>query len=531
MTNHVDDHDFRQVGGRFNQPVTPSPTFAADLRQRLSLAPEPTPVPVQPVAIQPAQPSPAARTMDDAPWRPARWMRTLEAAVAVLLVVSLAGASLYFRQPAAVYDLAFQPADKAAAEFNFGGDSGRTWDLGDVEPETGRYRMDPSIPLVEMQFADVGYSRLLIDDSLVFSASSDSGDGNLMRYDLDQSERVWRSSFAIADSQLASDGSRIFAFRSDIWEATGTARLVAIDFETGEVAWEGPKLTNDPYSSSALVISNGTLFAIDHLGNVVAVNSDDGSVIWQYPETLITASNAAPTEVPIGGEITSFTPEIVANEEAVFAGLPDRTVLKLDRESGAELGSIGLADSFGEDISYTTIQVRADRLVVAAVHAEQEPGPGDTFGTFPTNILVYDAASLELKAETALRNYGSNIVLTEEAAFFSTLMEPGSMSNVYRLDLATGELGEPLAGIQSPRGMFLSASGNTLMVTAYPSSIAFFDLDSGDLINSFDLEAPFLETPFGQPVQMCNSNPIVITGLGEVFVVTDELAAGATPGG
>ncbi|CAN5800086.1 hypothetical protein BH24CHL3_BH24CHL3_07400 [soil metagenome] len=524
MTAHTDDFDFQQFAGRFDAPVAPSPTFAADLRNKLGVETAPASHSPFAIAIESVQPGmerdAGVWAMGVEPWRGATWMRALEAVVATLVVLSLVVSSVYFRQPGALFDLVFQPApDSNGTEINFGGDSGRTWVLGDVGPDTAGYRIDPNIPLADMQFSPVGYYRLLVGDSIVF-AGSDSSEGNLVRYDLERSEKVWTSS-AIAAGQLASDGEHIFAFESDTMPAKRSATLIAIDFATGDVVWEGPELASEPDSSSSLALSNGAVFATDYLGNVVAVNSDDGSLIWQFPDTF-----AVPlaTEDSDAGESSYLAPEIVANDESVFVRLPSMAVRKLDREDGADLGSIDLLDDYGADIVYTTIQVRAHRLVVAAVHAEQKGDQDDVFGFFPTNILVFDAESLQLQTRTDVQNYGGNIVLTDDAAFVPTLMEPDGLANVYRLAFDSGELGEPLLGIQSTRGMFLSVSGNVLMVTSYPSSIGFFDLDSGDLINSFQLDTPILETPFGGPVQMWGSNPIVITALGEVYVVTNDRA-------
>ncbi len=524
MTTHSDDHDFDQFRGKLDHPVAPSQAFTTSLKARVTHAPErevpesvqsPLTFPVDTVSI----PTGAEPIVEES-WRAPRWMRAFEAAVASLLILSMITASVALRQPTALWDLAFQPApQKQSLEINFGGDPGRTWNLGDVEPETGGYRIDPNIPVGDMQFGQVGYSRLLVDDSFLFSAGPDQSAGNLVRYDLARSETVWTSS-AIAEGPLASDGERIFTFQTRSETPTESVTLIAIDFETGDVVWEGPELVSMPDSFSSLVLSNSTVFATDYLGNVLALNSDDGSLIWQYPDAFATPPPA--TEVPIGGEVSALTPEIVANDESVFVGLPGKSVLKLDRETGANQGSIDLLGDYGKDVVFSTIQVREDRLVVAAVHDEQKRDQNDIFGDFPANILIFNAGSLELQTRTDLQNYGGNIVLTDDAAFVPTSMEPDGMAHVYRLDFATGELGEPLLGIQSPRGMLLSASGSVLMVTGYPSYIGFFDLDSGDLINAFELETPILETPFNQQVQMWKSNPIVITALGGIYVVMDD---------
>ncbi len=60
------------------------------------------------------------------------------------------------------------------------------------------------------------------------------------------------------------------------------------------------------------------------------------------------------------------------------------------------------------------------------------------------------------------------------------------------------------------------------MATGDPSTVAFFDLDTGELFDTVELGITNMEMPFGQPVQMWGTNPIVITGLGEVYVIEDE---------
>lgn len=74
--------------------------------------------------------------------------------------------------------------------------------------------------------------------------------------------------------------------------------------------------------------------------------------------------------------------------------------------------------------------------------------------------------------------------------------------------------------------MTLSASGNVRMATGDPSTIAFFDIDThidtGALLDSVELGIKNVETLFEQPVEMWDDNPIVITGLGEVYVIEDD---------
>ncbi len=524
MTNAHEDHDFRQFAGRFDQPVAPSPSFAAELRRRLDKTPNPT---AYATTIEHAAASLAAvptghsvGTTDELPWRAPRWMRAIEAAVAVLLVVSLAGASLYFRQPAAVYDLAFQPTtEPGPTEFNYGGNAGRTWVLGDVEPEMGGFRQDPDIDLGDGQFGGPNPSSILIDNSYFFTVSGLEED-QLIRYELDSHERAWTIPIYVTGS-LASDGERIFAMRSDRMITTDSATLVAIDVETGEVAWEGPELANHFHTSSSMVLTGDTIFVTDYLGNVIAVNRDDGTLLWQYPETLA-APSVDEEFISIAGPQFYSNAQIAAHDTAIFLSRPSKAILSLDKETGEELGSINLVDDFGADIIASFIQIRDQQLVITALQAPRSEDLEAIRDFMPSSILLFDATTLELRFRTDTFDFRGSPLITPQSIYVPSAASVEDNATLHRLDPATGEFGEPIEGVSDRWDINLSASGNVLMATGDPSTIAFIDLETGALLESVELGITNVETPFGQPVQMWGANPIVITGLGEVYVVEDD---------
>ncbi|MBA3275026.1 MAG: PQQ-binding-like beta-propeller repeat protein [Chloroflexia bacterium] len=524
MTNHADDHDFQQFAGRFGQAVAPSPSFAASLRKRTMAAPDAAPGSEQPMLATRIPHVIAGRPVTahgtDEPWRPARWMRALEAAVAAVLVMSLAGASVHFRQPGALYDLAFQPTPELTQEaFNYGGDAGRTWVLGDVEPEMGGFRQDPAIDLAGGQFDGPGGSGILVENSYVFAVSGVEED-ELVRYELESYERAWTAPMYVT-GRLASDGERIFGMRADRMTTTDAATLVAIDFETGEIAWEGPALANRYITSSSLVLSGDTIFATDYLGNTVAVDKDDGTLLWQFPETF-----AIPTadEDYISGPQIYTSPEIAANDDAVFLSRPSKAILSLARETGEELGSINLVDEYGADIITSLVQVSDQRLAVTAIRAPRSIEPEAIRDYTPATLLVFDAGSLELRTRTELADLRGNPVLAPDAIYLPTAPSVEDDASLHRVDLATGDLSEPVDGVSDRWEMTLSASGNVLMVAHDPSTVAFLDLDTGELLDSVELGITNMETPFGHPVRMWGDNPIVITDLGEVYVIEDDPA-------
>jgi len=527
MNTRNDDHDFKQFTGRLDEPVALSPSFAASLRSRVLDATGSSPD-ANPILM--AMPSPkllpvieaAARNRPtDDVWKAPRWMRTIEAAVAALVVMSLLAVSAYFRQPEALFDVAFQPTPEAAQnEIDVGGDPGRTWVVGNVVPEMGGVRIDPTIQEFNSGLGTPDSEGVIVDDSYVYAWAEVTSDA-LVRYDLNTHTRLWSTPLFMA-GKLASDGELIFGMQSDRNSGTDWTTLTAVDLESGQIAWEGPELATRSISSSSLVVSGDRIFATDYLGNTVAVDKRDGSQLWQFPESF-----AAPPadEDSIGGPSFYAAPQLAANDEAVFLSRPSKAVLKLDRASGAELGSINLVDEYGADIFHSVIQVRESHLVVTALHAERVSGENDIRGYTPTTVLIFDASSLELQSRTELMDFRGNAVITADAIYLPANSEEDGEARLHRLDPETGELSDPIDGVAATWDMMLSASGNVLMATGDPSTIAFFDLGTGDLIGQVELGITNVETPFSGPIQLWGSNPIVITALGEVYVITDDPAS------
>lgn len=519
MTSPNDEHDFRQFTGRFDQAVAPSPSFAASLRSMVLEAPvsSPIPNPIMPPAPLPMIEAVARNLPPEPVWRAPRWMRTIEAAIAAVIVISIVGVSAYFRQPEALFDFASQPTPEAAPNV---GDPGRTWVVGTVVPEMGGVRMDPSIPKFNGQFGHPDAEGVIVEDSYVYASAGDTSDA-LVRYDLNTHERLWTTPLFMTGT-LASDGELVFGMHSSRNTESDSSTLTAIDLESGEIAWEGPELANRFISSSSFIVSGDHIFATDYLGNTVAVDKSDGSELWRFPKSF-----AAPAadEDSISGPTRYAAPQLAANDEAVFLSRPSKAVLKLDRASGAELGSINLVDEYGVDIIMAVIQVRDNRLVVSGLHDERVSGEDDIRGYIPTTVLIFDASSLVLQARTELMDFRGNVVIAADAIYLPTTMEEDGEARLYRLDPDSGELSDPIDGVSATWDIWLSASGDVLMATGDPSTIAFFDLGTGELIDQVELGITNVETPFQGPVHLWGNNPIVITGLGEVYVVTDEPAS------
>ena len=71
--------------------------------------------------------------------------------------------------------------------------------------------------------------------------------------------------------------------------------------------------------------------------------------------------------------------------------------------------------------------------------------------------------------------------------------------------------------------MLPSASGTTLMATGEAGVIAFLDMSTG--AHLADMVIGAMDEPWQHPVQVWDGQPIVITPLGDVYVITGDVPA------
>jgi outer membrane protein assembly factor BamB len=530
MILHADDHDFRQLAA-FDRPVAPRTGFANALRRQLVGSAHTAAT----TATEGAAPmlQQAVPTVAERPWRVPRWMRTIEAAVAVLVVISLVAASFALRQPRSLYDRfdddrivnygpalssATPEAEPSGAEVNEAGDAGRTWVMGDTDPTMGSVRIDPPLGETNLGFSPGSGSRFIVDDSLVYPVEGNDGD-SLVRYDLAAQQEMWSIPVYVT-SNLVSDGANVFGVSGSRNADDGVGTLVAISIATGEIVWGGPRLAQRTLVPSSIVISGDTLYTADDAGNVFAVRTADGSIIWQ---TQLPGDSS--DEPPSDGWSVVYVPEMVVDSDWLFVTNPDQSVTRIDRETGGVSGTLDVERETGDFVLVSLLQLRDDRLVVTAVH--QVTDTNEQNPETPATLLIVDAASLEIEHRVDLADLRGNAVLTDDTLYVPLASGPNTSATVTPIDLSTGELGTPFDGVSTRWNMFLSASGDTLMATGDTSTVAFFDLGTGEHLASVDLGIRGLESSFHEPVRLWRSHPIVITPLGDVYVVTE--AAEATP--
>jgi len=475
----------------------------------------------------PTTSGPAVRLAPDRPARclvPAVW-----SAIAWLLIAAVAGASVYGAIPllredgsADLSQSVYQPETATpervteTGEVNYGGDAGRSWHLGEVDPATGGPEVIAAIPGRQL----VG-SPLIFEDSLYVTAI-EGAILHYLRYNLVSAKVVWESDISLIGSS-ASDGRRVFGFAVRN-SGTNASRPVpvAISIETGELLWEGPPLIQGSDASAAgPVILDEIVYFSDVLGNMVALDAATGAVAWQYPETFtpkVTYSDA--------DEVVGDPPEadIIATDNGIFVERPSKTIVKLDPITGVEVDSFNVIDEFGADIQQVRLQARSDRLLVSATRSEKTSLGANAPSPYrPTSILIFDTGSLDLIARSGLPEVTSNMVLTDDAIFVAGRADLAAPIGLYRIDLTSGGDGEPIHEFANTTKSWLglSLSGSTLMVAAPDGGVAFIDRSSGNILASgeIDVESNALIL---SPIQMWGERPVAVTSSGSVIVFTGE---------
>lgn len=102
--------------------------------------------------------------------------------------------------------------------------------------------------------------------------------------------------------------------------------LIAIDGQTGDVRWSRTyRPARDDFNAFTLV--DGVLYIPDREGNVLAVDSDDGTLLWQYQDS---------PRVQVLSNVVVFG-------DTVYAVFSDNTLRGIDARTGQEIGRLQAA--------------------------------------------------------------------------------------------------------------------------------------------------------------------------------------------
>lgn len=528
MTIHDSDRDFDQFR-HFDRPVSPSTATLSTLRHRLVSTSETRAITASSQVGSESSSSAAApfASWSDAVYR--RRMRPWHVAAAILAFLLAASTLVISLQPEEPARLAFQPEPTAERDVNPAGTIGRTWQVGDQNPIVGSPVWSRFSPTTMDQFNNV-----IVDGSIVVRAYAAEGQSSsLVRLNLSTGEVYWGRSLIPSGIHAAND-DYLFAFwRPDI-DRSQESQLIAIDIETGDIAWRGPTLA-DRYSAdgTVAVVDGDTVYALDFLGNVVSVDAATGEVNWQFPEQF-----REPTASEAGQEGGLFLPpRLTLSPDAVFIVRPSQSLVKIDRATGKQAGSIAVMDDYASNAQRVDIAVSDSFVLVMAINpVEQSVSSNSSYWVISTDLLAFDRKTLEFVGRTSIADMRGNTAIQGDTAFvpmsdgdpfnqFDNSWNP--RSRVEAIELATMTVASQITGIDGSRNLPLSLAGNTLIVPA-SGTIGFYEVATLHELDSVTIDLPQSEFDFRSPVLMDGTTPVVVGSIGEIYLLNGPPIA-ATP--
>lgn len=190
-------------------------------------------------------------------------------------------------------------------------------------------------------FGTAIYAPPVLDANILFLALSDEN-GSMLAYDLSRGSIVWRKSFGRIESA-------ILLLNDNIIASTVDNGLMSIDKKDGSVIWKYPQPNNrrQPTSHSSPAACGETIVCGMDDGLIVAVNSNDGSLLWHKR---------------IGSGLTT-TPSIQGNN--IFIGTSDGKVLSLELSTGNILWSTDVGGKI-----YSSAAIGEGRIFVVTARNE-----------------------------------------------------------------------------------------------------------------------------------------------------------------
>jgi outer membrane protein assembly factor BamB len=541
----TDERDFLQFARAFDHPIAPAPSFAEALRRQVAQSAAPATVDPQPAHAPLIAGRSAAVTLADR--RPRRiGFSILEIAAALLLISALALSAYVInavgRPSTSIDTLDGQSAQLGSAatpqslDFsagaNWGGDEGRSQYYGDASVDTAAAPIDIRIGDAETTTVGPG---LVVGDSW-YGWTVRAGADAFLRVNVTTGETVWERDYRTWGT-LASDGQRLFAFLIDD-SATPTPVPVAIDMQTGGIAWRGaalhPFATQVEFENEANAVFNlggppteletyyvdltsedhgpvvigDTVYFTDGMATTVALNTSDGSERWRYDRSANFAGYSDKIGTPAVGTI-------VANERYLFVMLPDWSIVSLDPNTGRELGRSFRGGFVVSTRHVVGMNLLGDRLIVFTASSFVDTnssivvpdGPGGLFGA----VSVLDARTLDVLVTSDFIEGGiiHEAVVTSTSAFVLSYSERGERELV-EVDLVTGALSEPFGTGLLGRSVRLSGSGDTLVAAVPSGSVHVFSMETHELLDQHGLGLTESPTLVGGPVPVVDGRPVVI---------------------
>ena len=109
-------------------------------------------------------------------------------------------------------------------------------------------------------------------------------DGVVSAFELSTGRPLWTAVTRPKGDRSTNVGGGVAASDSRVWAATGRGEMLALDAETGKVAWRKP--LGAP-ARSAPTVADGRLYVTTLEGKLIALSADTGAQVWSHQAATV----------------------------------------------------------------------------------------------------------------------------------------------------------------------------------------------------------------------------------------------------
>jgi hypothetical protein len=253
------DH-FKQLTGAFDEPIAPSPAFAARLREHIvaELAAAPTSPATSPNGVK-EDSMVATSTVPSTPIRRLRpgqrpkaprylrWTKPMALVNVAAILLLLVGIVRFFAPDKPAPDSTYRlPAIASHASGSpiapnvslngsasmWGANPGRTWQMAATAPDLS----GAALSTIMTGNGDTLITSTVISDEKIFAASAAPGRTFLNAYDIVTGRQLWSTPFRVSGGMVVR-GNRLYFYIAD---SDTKHRLMALNTDDGSPLWTGP---------------------------------------------------------------------------------------------------------------------------------------------------------------------------------------------------------------------------------------------------------------------------------------------------
>lgn len=485
MSQH-DHDDFAQLRGNFDHPITPSPQFAAKLRE--DLVSEMSASRNDRIRLNVVS-SPVTDSVSRVQTLTANgWQGALMTAAAIIIVLSLGFASLrYVNEPDPGDDLngiTYNPLASATPEpesttdlgpFSDGfGGADRSFNLG---PSTPNLTDEATLVRAAEQGTKITFTQVIGDLLLRNVHTQDEEEAVLEAISLETGEIVWTFNTPASGGYSTND-SNLFLWS---YPKGVPGQLTALNLQTGQIVWQ----LEEPMSPAGFAIGSGTSYAdgLVYAGfgqtNLMAIDANTGTVVWLVEHDRLYDRSAEAASV---GE--SVNPDIAISGNTLVVTWEDRLVESLDRTSGERNWIVDLYDKDNKFALDLALAVDGQNVYVSSIELS------DTWTEESEFLLATEAPIRALDSKTGETIWTSTgpSGLTVEAVAGSDLISSYG-PHLYAVDKATGESRvDSYAVFGNTLGSHIASFDDSIFVFSDNQLLQINSRDLNKVLNSWNLD-------------------------------------------